>query len=140
MMWLALVTLAVAEPTPDRPVEVEVPGQCSEPYAIRAGKPLPEGLVKDGVVQCNAVALPSGQAAHYKSIQVWADYQLVPALERTSTRLDWQKDVYEARLSAATPSFLDKPAVQRTIGSVETLLVVAAVAGVFTVARNQVDK
>lgn len=136
-MIALLASLAFAEPVPDRPVEIEVAGQCAEPYALRAGKPPPEGLVVDGIVTCNAVALPSGQAAHYKAVQVWADYQVVPALERTDIRLNWQRDVYEARLNAVTPGFLDKPAVQRTIGSVETLLVVAAVAGVFTVAQNQ---
>lgn len=131
-MMALLAGLAFAEPVPERPVETKIEGQCSDVLALEPGKPLPAGLVDPatGLVTCGATVLPTGKALYYKKVQTWADYELAPALRRTNYAYEMDTALFEARLKAATPRPLERPTVQRTLGRVETLITVAAVAGI----------
>jgi hypothetical protein len=91
---------------------------------------LPEGLATPSVLaNCSAVAVPLSEYADLLGTEQWA-----VALNRRYTLdtmlLVGERDWYKARLDdeLSPKPFLEKPATQRWLGRIETLIVVGLVA------------
>jgi len=153
MIWtLLLAALAVAEPGtpgPDlsgewawelpRPIDPS-PHDCPEAVDLVPGRPLPDGLVdEDGIVRCYATVVPTSDLAHLILTEAWA-IEAAPRGRRIVLETEWEEERYRALLDvyrAPTP-WLDRPGVQRSLGRVETVVVLGLALGVYAVLDGQI--
>ncbi len=150
LMVLVLAALAAdapePPPLPPEPSFVAVPGSCENPVDLIVGKPPPASLVDPdtGLVKCRAVALGADHAA---TLQVYYEAHVPELRARWKTDVDelrklyaldtgalerdlaWERERAEwlvAELNGPVP-LLERPAIARTVGRIETLGVVLAV-------------
>jgi hypothetical protein len=118
----------IKRPEPPAPVA----GQCAKNFALTKGKPLPTALVyqpSNPLLACSAVAVPLSDYADLLATESWAkavasQYELDTKL--MEAELDWYKKQLDQQLQP--PPFLERPATQRWMGRLETLVTVAVVA------------
>lgn len=110
-------------PSPPPPVL----GECGEAVDLVAGQPVPPSLVgEDGLVRCHATAVPASDLADLLLVDAWA-LQAEPRGHRLELELEWERERYQ-RLSTAFDKpvpWLQRPQVQRNLGRVESLVVIA---------------
>ena len=118
----------IARPDPPAPIT----GQCAKNFALTKGKAIPAALVyqpDNPLVACSAVAVPLSDYADLLATESWAN--AVASQYKLDTRLmeaelDWYKKQLDEQLKE--PPFLERPATQRWLGRLETLVTVAVVA------------
>lgn len=114
-------------PRPVSPVRVE----CEDPVDLVVGQPLPDGLLDEqGLVRCYATVVPTSTLAHLLLVDAWAG-QAWPRGARLQLELDWERERVE-QLSAPLP-LIQRPAMQRNLGRIETFVILGLALGVYAV-------
>ncbi len=131
MILLFMIGAALAlSPLPERPPPPQkVAGECSLNFPISQGQLLPDGIASSSVqARCSAVAVPLSQYADLLNTEQWClavDKRYAIDTRLLISELDW----YKTKLAEETKQkpFLERPASQRWIGRIETLIVVGIV-------------
>ena len=123
-LLLLLCTSWAGDPLVRPPAPVIRAGERPQSIPITQGKPLPPSILKAERAICSGVVLPPSQLAYLLATEIHRD--AIEAVHVEDIR------ILQARLDeyGKPPTWVDRPAVQRTIGGV----VVGAVAvGLWTV-------
>ena len=129
LLWF--IAAANAEDIISRPEPPpKVVGECLKVYPIRKGEALPPTLLvsDSGKAACSAVVTPLSQYADLLATEEWGkaiaqQYKIDTAaliMER-----DWYKQKFE--LESQPKPWLERPATQRWLGRIETIVVVGVV-------------
>lgn len=131
----ALIVLSVslgAVPTPEPTAD-----ECPQTIPIEKGQPIPAELVDDtGRALCSGLLEPTSSFAHLLAIENQAKAsEKIHALDVSilQTERDWYKKQLEEEQDVR---WWQTPEAQRTIGRLETLATMAAVAGIVAGAYN----
>mgnify|MGYP003638950047 CR=1 FL=1 len=113
---LLFLGMAFASDPIERPATPEpVKGECFKVVPINKGKPLsPVILDTDGIAKCSALAVPLSQFSDLLQTEQWLDMEI-----------DWYKTKLE-QANQPVP-WVEKPATQRWLGRIETIVVVGIV-------------
>ena len=129
-MIFFLLSAALAGPLLERPpVGEAVKGQCNKVYPVQKGKPLPAQVVgQDGTPNCYAVLVPLSDYSDLLATEVWAT-SIAQQYQIDTTVLKSDIDWYKAKLELETKPlpWLERPATQRWLGRIETIVVVGVV-------------
>ena len=125
---VSLAGVPVPEPTAD---------ECTHTIPIKKGEPIPADLVDDsGRALCSGLLEPTSSFAHLLAIEKDAETaEKLHALDVSilQTERDWYRKQLEEQENV---KWYETPQAQRTIGRLETLATVAAIAGIFAGVYN----
>ena len=111
--------------------------ECPQTISIEKGQPIPAALVDDtGRAVCSGLLEPTSSFAHLLAIEKNAEAaEKIHALDVSilQTERDWYRKQLEEDQSV---KWWQTPEAQRTIGRLETLATMAAVAGIVAGAYN----
>ena len=133
-LWLVSVAVAgvpVPQPTPD---------ECAESIAIAQGEAIPVALIDaNGRAKCSGILEPTSSFAHLLAIE--KDAQTAEKLHALDVSiLQTERDWYRKQLEEQQDiKWWQTPQAQRTIGRIETLVTVAAVAGIAAAVYNETN-
>ena len=131
MILLLLVGSALAlSPLPERPPPPDkVSGECAVNFPISQGQLLPDGIASSSVqARCSAVAVPLSQYADLLNTEQWSlavEKRYAIDTRLLKSEIDWYKQKLEEETKPKP--FLERPATQRWVGRIETLIVVGIV-------------
>jgi hypothetical protein len=128
VLSVSLAAVPVPEPTAD---------ECAQTIPIEKGQPIPPELIdENGRAVCSGLLEPTSSFAHLLAIEKHAQTaDKVHALDVSI--LQTERDWYKKRLEEDQElPWWQTPQAQRTIGRLETLATVAAVAGIVAGAYN----
>ena len=121
-MSVSFAGVPAPEPTAD---------ECPQTIPIEKGEPIPAELIDgNGLALCSGLLEPTSSFAHLLAIEKDAEAsEKIHALDVSilQTERDWYKKQLEEEQNLR---WLQTPQAQRTIGRLETLATVAAVAGI----------
>ena len=131
LLLLLPVSLALV-PAPEPTVD-----ECAQTISVEKGKPIPSELVDSaGRALCSGLLEPTSSFAHLLAIEKDAEAaEKIHALDVSilQTERDWYRKQLEEDQSV---KWWQTPEAQRTIGRLETLATMAAVAGIVAGAYN----
>tara|TARA_R110000744_G_C19296270_1_gene555219 strand:+ start:798 stop:1244 length:447 start_codon:yes stop_codon:yes gene_type:complete len=127
---LLFLGMAFASDPIERPATPEpVKGECFKVVPINKGKPLsPVILDTDGIAKCSALAVPLSQFSDLLQTEQWG-VAIQSQYKIETARLDMEIDWYKTKLEQANQPvpWVEKPATQRWLGRIETIVVVGIV-------------
>ena len=127
---LLFLGMALASDPIDRPAAPNpVDGECHKVLPITKGKALPQVIVEPpGVAKCSAVAVPLSQFSDLLQTEQWG-VAVQSQYKIETSRLDMEIDWYKNKLEQSNQPvpWLEKPATQRWLGRIETIVIVGVV-------------
>tara|TARA_R110000824_G_scaffold385420_2_gene579681 strand:- start:270 stop:716 length:447 start_codon:yes stop_codon:yes gene_type:complete len=126
---LFLGTAFASDPI-DRPATPDpVKGECFKVVPINKGKLLSPVIIDtDGIAKCSALAVPLSQFSDLLQTEQWG-VAIQSQYKIETARLDMEIDWYKTKLEQANQPvpWVEKPATQRWLGRIETIVVVGIV-------------
>ncbi len=135
MILLILLLLATANAEdkyvlplrPDAPAQVD--GECDRVTPLDGGRPLPEIFrISPSSSPCSGLVVPLSDYADLLATEKWAeaiDAQYKIDVSALKMERDWYKTKLDAELKPKP--WIERPATQRWLGRIETILVVGVV-------------
>ena len=127
---LLFLGMAFASDPIDRPEAPDpVDGECIKVIPIDKNQTISSVITNtDGIAKCSAVAVPLSQFSDLLQTEKWgvaiqSQYQI--EVTRLSMEIDWYKDKLQ-QANKPIP-WVEKPAAQRWLGRIETIVVVGIV-------------
>ena len=130
MSFFWFLSAALAGPLIERPLAGNpIEGQCAKVYPIHKGKLWPTPVVSsNGTPNCFAVLVPLSDYSDLLSTEVWAT-SIAQQYRIDTTALQSDIDWYKHKLELETQPkpWLERPATQRWLGRIETMVIVGIV-------------
>jgi hypothetical protein len=127
---LLFLGMAFASDPIERPATPEpVKGECFKVMPINKGEPpSPVILDTDGIAKCSALAVPLSQFSDLLQTERWG-VAIQSQYKIETARLDMEIDWYKTKLEQVNQPipWVEKPATQRWLGRIETIVVVGIV-------------
>ena len=127
MIFLFLSTALAGSLLERPPAGAPVKGQCNKVYPVQKDKPFPfEVTGQDGTPNCYAVLVPLSDYSDLLTTEAWAT-SIAQQYQIDTSVLQSDLDRYKGKLELETKPdpWIERPATQRWIGRIETLIVVA---------------
>tara|TARA_R110000796_G_scaffold94042_1_gene198744 strand:+ start:481 stop:924 length:444 start_codon:yes stop_codon:yes gene_type:complete len=124
-LGMALASDPIERPSISKPVD----GECYKVLPINKGKALPQVILDTpGVAKCSAVAVPLSQFSDLLQTEQWG-VAVQSQYKIETSMLQMEIDWYKKKLveSNQPVPWLEKPATQRWLGRIETIVVVGIV-------------
>jgi hypothetical protein len=129
-MILLFLGMAFASDPIDRPATPDpVKGECFKVLPLNKGQTISPVVVgPDGIAKCSALAVPLSQFSDLLQTEQWG-VAIQSQYKIETARLDMEIDWYKAKLEQANQPvpWVEKPATQRWLGRIETIVVVGIV-------------
>tara|TARA_R110000824_G_scaffold1819_5_gene9039 strand:- start:1305 stop:1748 length:444 start_codon:yes stop_codon:yes gene_type:complete len=127
LLFLGMALASDPIKRPEAPKSVD--GECVKVYPINRGQPLPPPVFSpSGIAGCSAVVVPLSQFSDLLQTEQWGKSVAQQYRIKTSS-LEMERDWYKDRLNLELKPkpWLERPATQRWLGRVETIVIVGIV-------------